>query len=220
MSDESVITEVTTNEGAQDATETGTDTTILNQSGTETVGEDAGKEGEEAKGEGKEEGVEKKPVEEYDLKLPEGATDNYGALAEFVPLATELGLDNASAQKLVDHYTEKILPKINQSIQDSIAHQLDQKKAEWKTQVEKDPDLGGAKFKDTISLAGKAMDKYATPELKEIFDQTGIGNHPALIKFVVAIGRDMSEDTTVRGNEHQSKTFEDRINSFYPTMNK
>lgn len=157
-----------------------------------------------------------KVPESYEFKLPEGATDNYGALKEFEPLARDLNLDQATAQKLVDHYADKILPKISQSMQDK----WETTKAEWQNKTENDAEIGGARFKESVSLAGKAMDKFSTPELRSLMNEYGIGNHPEMVRFMAKVGKAMSEDNPITGRESTPvDTAQERINSFYKTMN-
>lgn len=191
------------------AVDTATDAEVT-ESATGTASEAGGQADQATETEPK---PEVKAPETYEFKLPEGASDNYGALKEFEPLARDLNLDQETAQKLVDHYADKILPKINQSLQDK----WETTKADWQNKTENDQEIGGAKFKESVALAGKAMDKFATNELRALMNEYGIGNHPEMVRFMAKVGRAMSEDNPITGSHEATSqdSAQERINAFY-----
>ena len=77
-----------------------------------------------------------------------------------------------------------------------------------------DKEFGGDKLNENLALASKAMDAFATPELKQVLDQTGLGNHPELIRAFVRVGRQISEDRLVPGGSMpvgDSRTIAERL---------
>lgn len=60
-----------------------------------------------------------------------------------------------------------------------------------------DKEIGGDKLTASLSKAQQALETFGTPELKEYLNETGLGNHPELVKAFVKIGKAMSEDNMV-----------------------
>ena len=71
---------------------------------------------------------------------------------------------------------------------------------DWKAAWSKDPEFGGDKTSESTELAKRAWDRVADNELKTLADQTGFGDHPAVLRMMARIGRLFSEDTLIRGS--------------------
>ncbi|EPI5311196.1 peptidase [Proteus mirabilis] len=141
--------------------------------------------------------------EKYEFKAPEeGQELDKGALEVFEPIARELNLNNEQAQKLVDAYGSKIMPAIQKQINDSWQKQREQ----WVKTVKADEELGS---NESIGAAQKAMDKFGSPELKQYLEESGLGDHPELIRIFASVGKAMSEDGLVTGNSNGSKSAAD-----------
>src|SRR5262245_60440079 len=65
-------------------------------------------------GDGKGGNAQAKPgaPEKYEFKAPEGVTLDTGLVNDFTPLAKELGMSQDAAQKVVDLYASKVLPRL------------------------------------------------------------------------------------------------------------
>lgn len=122
---------------------------------------------------------------------PEGTMLDQGVIDQFTEAARELNLPQAAAQKLVD----KMAPVMAQRQ----AEQAQQLVAEWETACTTDKEFGGAQLEQSKALAAKAMDQFATPEFKEMLNQSGMGNHPELMRMMVKVGRAISEEKIVIG---------------------
>lgn len=133
---------------------------------------------------------DKKPAapEKYEFAAPEGQALDANALAVFEPIAKELGLTQEQAQKLVDIY-----PQIQQQQAEAWSKQI----AEWGEQVKADKEIGGDKFNASVGLAQRALDQFGNPELREYLNASGLGNHPALVRFCAKVGKSMAEDSMV-----------------------
>ncbi len=133
---------------------------------------------------------EKKPAapEKYEFSAPEGQELDANALAVFEPIAKELGLSQEQAQKLVDIY-----PQIQQQQAEAWSKQV----ADWGEQVKADKEIGGDKFNASVGAAQRALDQFGNPELREYLNASGLGNHPALVRFCAKVGKAMAEDTFV-----------------------
>lgn len=140
--------------------------------------------------------------EKYEFKPAEGQELDAEAVKAFEPIARELNLSNEQAQKLVDVYGSKIMPKLVEQQ----AAQWQQQIEQWAEQVKADKDLG---TDTSIGAAQKAMDKFGSPELKQYLNETGLGNHPELVRIFANIGKAMSEDGLVTGNSGGAKSAAD-----------
>lgn len=151
------------------------------------------KKGEEGKSDG-----DKKPIE-YDLKAPEGMQLDAEALDEFKGIAKELGLENESAQKLTDLGTKLAAKWEAKQVETIQAAQ-----AEWAEQSKTDKRFGGDALQENLGIAKKALDTFATPELKQLLDKSGLGNHPEVINAFYNVGKAISEDRFVNGGKAPS----------------
>lgn len=124
-----------------------------------------------------------------DLEMPEGVTLDEARLGEFTTIAKELGLPKDGAKKLVDLAVKHEAARIE-------AHQ--KVVGEWAESVKTDKELGGDKLSETLATAKKAID-LGPPELKELLNASGLGNHPAVVRWAYSIGKALSEDRFVTG---------------------
>src|SRR5699024_3254227 len=71
-------------------------------------------------------------------------------------------------------------------------------------------EIGGAKFDENLAAAEQAVKALATPELKELLDNTGLGNHPEMVRLFVKLSPLVREDQGLstggtRGGESKSR---------------
>jgi hypothetical protein len=135
--------------------------------------------------------------EKYEaFKLPEGTELDATALAEFEPIAKSLGMTQEGAQKVVDMYAGQVA-KFAEAQQKLIGDTV----AEWAKTAQADKEYGGDKFGANIAVAQKAISDFGSPELAKMLNETGLGNHPELIRFCLNVGKKLSEDSVVRGSK-------------------
>lgn len=147
--------------------------------------------------------------EKYEFTAGEGVELDTEALKDFEPVARDLNLTNEQAQKLVGAY-QKILAGVQQRQAEAWQAQTEQ----WAADVKADKEIGGDKLTANLSAAQRALEKFGDPELKEYLDSTGLGNHPALVKAFIKVGKAMSEDKVVTGGHESGGS--DLISAFYP----
>ena len=148
--------------------------------------------------------------EKYEFQAAEGQELDSAALEQFEPIARELNLSNEQAQKMVDLYGTKILPMVQQQQAEAWQAQTEQ----WAADVNADKEIGGDKLTANLSAAQRALEQFGDQELKEYLDTTGLGNHPALVKAFIKVGKAMSEDKVVTGGHESGGS--DLISAFYP----
>jgi uncharacterized protein YidB (DUF937 family) len=146
--------------------------------------------------------------EKYDWDLGEGVEVDAELAGEFEPVARELGLSNDQANKLAS----EMLPKVQQQMTANWAKQVDG----WRQQSESDPEFGGAKLEATMGEARKALEAHGSKELNELLENTGIGNHPALIRAFASMGRSLKEDQLVTNGGKPTSGPKDLTEAFYP----
>lgn len=146
--------------------------------------------------------------ESYELKMPEGIELDKTAADEFSAIAKELKLDQASAQKFAD-------------VGAKMAQRQVEKHAElvqsWVEQVKTDKEFGGDKLQENLGIARKALETFGTPELRDVLNATGFGNHPEVIRAFFKMGKAVSEDRFVKGSPAGSET--DIAKRMFPSMN-
>lgn len=137
------------------------------------------------------------PEKYEDFKAPEGATLDSKVMEQFATAARELNLPQDQAQKMIDHMAPIMAERQ--------AEQLAQMRTEWAEQTRTDKEVGGDKLQENMVHAKKALDAFATPELKTLFDESGMGNHPEMVRFMVRAGKAISEDKIVLGGQQPGR---------------
>lgn len=138
--------------------------------------------------------------EKYEFKHPqEGQQYDAKVTEAFSAVAKELNLSQEAAQSVMD----KMSPVIAARQQEA----LTAARQEWREASKADKEFGGEKLAENLGLAKKAIDAYATPELKSLLEESGLGNNPEVVRLFYRVGKSMSEDGFVvgRGTATQPK---------------
>jgi hypothetical protein len=149
--------------------------------------------------------------ETYEFAAPEGQTFDAAIISAYSEVAKELDLPQDKAQKLLDTMSPAIVARQ--------AEQFEQTKAKWDEDARADKEVGGDKFAESLALAAKTRDTFATPELRTLLDETGLGNHPDVLKFFVKVGKAISEDGFTPGRSGGGSTTQSVAQRMYPNMN-
>jgi hypothetical protein len=67
-------------------------------------------------------------------------------------------------------------------------------------------------------VARKALESFGSPALKELLNNTGLGNHPEVIKAFHKVGKLISEDKMVKGTPATPGS-DDIAKKLFPSMN-
>lgn len=137
--------------------------------------------------------------------LPEGITLEEERLKEFTGILSEFeGKTKAEhaavqefGQKAVDFHVAEIQKTVEAYTQ-KIEQDWENTKKTWKESFMSDPELGGNRWQTTINSAlsfirthGGNEDQQA--EFRKLMNDTGIGNHPAMIRMLANAGTKMVE---------------------------
>ena len=153
---------------------------------------------DKADGDGQPQGA---PEEYADFKLADGAELDADVLTSFKGIAKELGISQEAAQKLIDLQGQLYTKRI-QALEAAQAEQTQR----WADAVKADKEIGGDNYGKTVETAVKAIEQFGSPELRTLLNETGIGNHPELVKFCHRIGKALSEDSLVMGGDKKPDT--------------
>lgn len=166
--------------------------------GADKAGEEGAEDGTAAEGDAEQTGDaaedEGAPDAYADFTVPEDVKLDADTLEKFQPLAKELGLSQAKAQQLVD-FQVGLLQADAGAREEAFTGAL----SEWRTANKADAEYGGAKWDQNREAAGRLVDRFGTPELKQFLNETGAGEHPELVRFVHRMAQVIAEDTHVAG---------------------
>lgn len=135
--------------------------------------------------------------EKYDFADIEGVNVDPSVIVAFSDVAKELDLSQDKAQAVLN----KMAPVI-------AARQTEQLQAasdEWANSSRLDKEFGGDKLNENLGIAKKALEEFASPELKTLLDQSGLGNHPEIIRLLYRAGKAISDDSFVSGRKATSE---------------
>lgn len=131
------------------------------------------------------------PPDKYEFKAAEGAKVDEALAAEVGALAKDLGLSQDAAQKLYDRDAGR------SAAMEAAARErlLEASRTTWVESLKADKEIGGEKFAENAEIAKRAVERFGTPALKQILNDTGLGNHPELVRTFVKVGRLIAPDT-------------------------
>ena len=116
------------------------------------------------------------------------------SLEDLKALAKDLKLPIDQAQKIADlgqKQAQRWLQAQEQAIQDATA--------QWVEQVKTDKELGGEALNANLATAKTALNKFGSPELTKLLDESRLGNHPEVIRFFHRVGKAIGDDSLVPG---------------------
>lgn len=164
------------------------------------------------------------PEGDYELKMPEGVDVDKSMLEAFNPIAKELDLSNAGAQRVAEFYIEKVQPAIADAFIKGIEADVETHKAQLaadtktmiaedaKAAVAADRVFDGLTATAVSRVSARALDRFGSPELRKLLDESGHGNSPEMMKFTYKIGKLIGEDNDFprAGHVPQPKSREEK----------
>lgn len=140
-------------------------------------------------------------------KPPEGASaavvpltiDDFKGLEGFTP-------DDPSLKSYVDLMNDPALSAKDRSIkllelQKQVVSGLSEKSTQafiklnedWVNETKSDPEFAGDKLQPALGNISKLLTRFGDDKVKQAFDYTGAGNHPAIVKFLHNISKVLNE---------------------------
>lgn len=163
---------------------------IVGDAGQPKGGEDKG----EPDASGKTKDAKTGAPEKYEpFKVPEGLTVDETMSKTFMDKAKAMNLTQAQAQELVDFQAQLVSKQFKES-----EETYKQMRSEW---AEASKKMLGADPEKSLALVAKGRDAFATPELVKFLGESGLGDHPEVIRLFAKIGSAIAEDTVVDGGK-------------------
>lgn len=159
--------------------------------------------------------VEKQPEapqlpESYEFTAPEGVEVFDGAKEVYAEVAKELGLTQEQAQAAYE--------KLSSKGHASQVARVEAMRNEWAQASTKDAEFGGEKLQENLVVAQKALTSFGSPALRQLLNESGLGNHPEIIRAFYKVGKATSEDAFVSGVAQGRKASDD-ARGMYPASN-
>ena len=159
------------------------------------------------------------PVESEtsESETPEGAPETYEfntkvadapdeldpeVITAFGEVAKELDLPQDAAQKVID--------KVAPVMQARQAKMVEQVREDWANEAKADQEFGGENLNANLEIAKSSLKEFGTDALKSLLQESGLGNHPEVIRFMYRAGKAISEDAYV-GNSQGANSKNDGI---------
>lgn len=147
--------------------------------------------------------------EKYTFTYPEGKEYDKEVIASFSEACKAADLSQEKAQAFLDTMAPKLA--------EQQMKQIEQLRTEWADQAANDTEFGGVKLAENLSTAKKALTEFGSRELRDLLNETGLGNHPEVIRFFYRAGKAVAEDSFVAGNKSDGGV-KDPAKILYPDM--
>lgn len=157
------------------------------------------------------EGDQTNPGTYTDFTMPEGMELDTALLGKAAPLFQKYGVSKEDAQAFVDLYAGEIQAGSQRQVD-----AFNQLMTDWRDQASTDKEFGGDRFEESVKTARLAVDKFGSPELKQLLEEHGVGNHPEFIRLMYRVGKLIKEDTP--GSTPRAPSAEkSRLEILYPS---
>jgi hypothetical protein len=139
--------------------------------------------------------------DKYEFKAADGVKYDDQVIGAFSEVAKDLNLPQEAAQKVLDKMAPVIAARQSEQLQAA--------RNEWAESAKADKEYGGEKLPENLSHAKRALEQFGTPELRTLLNESGLGNHPEVIRFMYRAGKSMSQDGIVAGKSTSAKSAAD-----------
>lgn len=126
------------------------------------------------------------PEKYTSFKLPDGTEPDAETFEKWGEFAKAKGFTQAQ----MEEFTNEGMKFMNEARQ----KQFDGIKAGWLDTAQKDKEIGEDVKKGKDSVAARAFSTIATPEMKSLMDDYGLGNHPEVLRMFFRLSKFMGED--------------------------
>lgn len=153
-------------------------------------------------------------IEDYTFDFDENTPLNMPLLEAFKSFALENKMSVASAKKIA-HFYDAQMQKGNA---EALA-QAHQEQVKMREICANDPEIGGAKFHESLRLAKAGIRRFDSEgSLSKILNETGFGSHPEVVRFMHRVGKAFAETSMVTGAKPKRELSTAEL--FYPSMRK
>jgi hypothetical protein len=128
--------------------------------------------------------------------------------------APKAGLENSTTQQSLQEVEQALSAERERIIQENTAAWQAQV-AQWRTEAETDPELGGAALPATVARAQMALQHFDSEDhfVGNLLQESGYGNHPQVLRFFSRLASSLMEDSLSTGDAAQrsSLPLEERL---------
>lgn len=124
----------------------------------------------------------------YEFTFPADYTPDDALMTSARETLAAAGVPKEHAQSLMDLY---ISAQANASAAAELTFTTQQ--SEWLTEINAMPEFTGSTREKSVASLGRLMDEYGSPEAKAALNSYGIGNNPALVKFILKVANALNE---------------------------
>jgi len=149
--------------------------------------------------------VDQEPEGYTDFTFDEGVEIDAELLESASGTFAELGLSQEQAQGVVEVYAK---------IQAEGAENLSSMINGWQEESKSNSEYGGEAFNANIALAKSGLEKVGFEGFDALLEETGLGNHPAVIGTLINVGKLFAEDSPNQGSANAQQKSREEI--LYP----
>ncbi len=121
--------------------------------------------------------------EDYELTFAESTAVDEHLLSQFKDVAHELRLSRGQAERLARLYEGHVSGLSRQ--EDGLVQRAER---DWLAELKSDRD-----FPVQMAHARRALAQYGSPDLAQVLNESRLGSHPAVVRFVARIGKALAE---------------------------
>lgn len=167
-------------------------------------------------GESKVQAAEAAPEKYTEFKMPEGLEFDKDMQERAEPLFRELKLSQEQAQKTAEFLAKERAASLKSNADQYLAY-VESLAAASKA----DKEIGGEKLAESASHANQFIQKFGRgekgAEVFKVLEETGMGNHPAIISLFAKAYKAMADDSPSKG-EPNTTTLQSTESKLYPSM--
>ena len=129
-----------------------------------------------------------------EIKMPEGMQFNQSVMDEFTEFANKTNLSQKGYNQAIE-YGIKLVEETKNNMLEAFKQAEEQKIMNYRRASFNDKEIGGDNYTKALSEASPAYNKFVNAECQELFRETGLEYHPAVIKLFRTISSEMTDDT-------------------------
>lgn len=139
--------------------------------------------------------VEEPPLTWDAIEVPEGIELADDVKDEFLAVFNADDLTPAQAAKQLLSLHGRMM----ESVATEMVSRWEHTQAQWREEVAALPEFRGVNPEQPRAEIARILNRYGSAEARKAFDLTGAGNHPAIVRMLLKIAKDINEEAPVLG---------------------
>lgn len=130
---------------------------------------------------------------------PADMAENKGPVAPLASDAARFSAGQSSAQSPAQEPDAQVAALLREQ-QAAQRLQWQEQVSRWRQEVAQDPELGGENLAASVARAQLALDRFDQDKsIGRLLEETGYGNHPAIVRFFNRVADALMEDSPAQG---------------------